>query len=192
MHVTLREDIEKLTPSLRRFARALVAHEPDDAPDIADNLVHDALARAWRADWSRRTQDPRLFLYAAITSSNRQRMRTRPPAQAPAERVGPSSASGGGPSASSQSSAPCTLPNARRHGVTHALDAMALEDREAFLLVVLEGLTYAEAGDVLGIPRGALTGRLMKARQKLSASLDAPNPGDPRPKPARTYLRIVK
>jgi hypothetical protein len=32
----------------------------------------------------------------------------------------------------------------------------------------------------------------MKARQKLSAGLDTPSPGDTKPKPARTHLRVVK
>ena len=80
----------------------------------------------------------------------------------------------------------------RRHGVTHALDAMNLEDREAFLLVVLEGLTYTEACDVLAIPRTTLVTRLLRARQHLDAVLEAPANADHRPRRPNTHLRVVK
>jgi len=44
---------------------------------------------------------------------------------------------------------------------------LPLEQREALLLVVLEGASYAEAADILGIPAGTLMSRLGRARAAL-------------------------
>ena len=41
------------------------------------------------------------------------------------------------------------------------------EQREALLLVVLEGMSYAEAARILGIPDGTLMSRLSRARAAL-------------------------
>ncbi len=191
MHVSLREEIEKLTPALRRFARALTVHATSDGPDVADGLVHEALARAWRADWGRRLGDPRLFLYAAIATANRQRLRgrgTQPQArgrdQAPSESVGLR-----GPGFRGGELA---LPRAPRGGLTDALETMNLDEREAYLLIALEGLDYAEAADVLGVTRPVLVARLLRARQHLGTRLEpTPHAGEARQGPP-AYLRIVK
>ena len=47
------------------------------------------------------------------------------------------------------------------------IDALATDQREALLLVVLEGLSYSEAASVLGIPMGTLMSRLGRARAAL-------------------------
>ena len=191
MHVSLREEIEKLTPALRRFSRALVVHATSDSAETADALVHEALARAWRADWGRRLGEPRLCLYAAIATANRQRLRGRgaqPQGQTqPAEHAGLRTREIGGGRG-------CEIgaPRARRGGLTEALDAMALDEREAYLLVALEGLDYAQAADVLGIARQVLVARLLRARQHLGTKLEpAHHPADGRHGPP-AYLRIVK
>jgi RNA polymerase sigma-70 factor (ECF subfamily) len=51
--------------------------------------------------------------------------------------------------------------------VARAVDVLPEEQREALLLVVLEGLSYAEAAQVLGIPDGTLMSRLSRARAAL-------------------------
>lgn len=202
MHVSLREEIEKLTPALRRFARALVVHAASEGAETADALVHEALARAWRADWGRRLGEPRLFLYAAIATANRQRLRGRgaqPRGQsqgqtlgraqecAPAEQAGLRARDIGG-----GRSGDFAAPRARRGGLTEALDAMALDEREAYLLVALEGLDYAQAADVLGVTRQVLVARLLRARQHLGTRLEpSHHAADGRHGPP-AYLRVVK
>jgi RNA polymerase sigma-70 factor (ECF subfamily) len=51
--------------------------------------------------------------------------------------------------------------------MARAIETLAAEQREALLLVVLEGMSYAEAAEVLGIPMGTLMSRLGRARAAL-------------------------
>ncbi len=46
------------------------------------------------------------------------------------------------------------------------------EQREAVALVMIEELSYAEAAQVLEIPTGTLTSRLVRGRQALLAMLE--------------------
>jgi hypothetical protein len=72
-----------------------------------------------------------------------------------------------------------------------AISAMALEQREALLLVVLERLSHAEAAAVLEIPLAALIERLTRARAALSlaaAPLDAPA----QRRSGAPHLRLIK
>ena len=46
-------------------------------------------------------------------------------------------------------------------------------DRTVMLLVCVEGLTYKEAAEVIGIPIGTVMSRLFRARLALMARLDA-------------------
>ena len=45
------------------------------------------------------------------------------------------------------------------------------EQRLAVALVLVEGLSYREASEVLDVPMGTLTSRLVRGRQALMASL---------------------
>lgn len=47
--------------------------------------------------------------------------------------------------------------------------------RETVLLVYVEGFSYQQTADVIGIPIGTVMSRLARARQALAESLD--NPG---------------
>src|SRR5690606_35968942 len=61
--------------------------------------------------------------------------------------------------------------------MARAIDTLAAEQREALLLVVLEGMSYAEAAEVIGVPIGTLMSRLGRARaalRKLTGSGDEP------------------
>jgi RNA polymerase sigma-70 factor (ECF subfamily) len=52
-----------------------------------------------------------------------------------------------------------------------AMRTLQPEDRDAFNAVALFGLTYAEAGDVLGVPTGTVKSRVFRARRSLIAVL---------------------
>ena len=53
----------------------------------------------------------------------------------------------------------------------HALQALPDEQREAVGLVLIDGASYREAADTLGIPIGTLTSRLARARENLASVL---------------------
>ena len=170
-HSDQRTELERLTPGLRRYARALVARDVDDSRLEADALTSETLARAMRADHGARIQSQRIWLYATLTTLNRARARRQPPRE--------------------KSASPDGKPAGR--GVSDALDALPLDHREALLLVVLEGFTYGEAGDALGLSRAAVGARIARARSILDQRLDAAQPADARKKQnPPPYLRLVE
>jgi RNA polymerase sigma-70 factor (ECF subfamily) len=163
------DGIEGHIPALRRYARALTGNA-----DMADDLVQDCLERAIRkqALWVRGS-NLRAWLYTMLLNLFRNARRraskarfdaleTMPvdPAQAPAQ--------------------PGRLALAE---VSRAIARLPDEQREALLLVVLEGQSYAEAAGILAIPVGTLMSRIGRARANLRTMTG--EAGEPR-------LRAVK
>lgn len=56
--------------------------------------------------------------------------------------------------------------------LTHALDTLTADEREALLLAAWEELTSAQAAEAMGISRSTFTRRLTKARRNLRRALD--------------------
>jgi RNA polymerase sigma-70 factor (ECF subfamily) len=57
-----------------------------------------------------------------------------------------------------------------------ALERLPEEQRMAVGLVLIEGLSYKEAAQVMEVPIGTLTSRLARAREALMAMLAEPQP----------------
>jgi RNA polymerase sigma-70 factor, ECF subfamily len=57
--------------------------------------------------------------------------------------------------------------------VRRALDRLPSDQRAALLLVTVEGLSYKEAAEVVGVPVGTIMSRLSRARIALQLQLDA-------------------
>jgi RNA polymerase sigma-70 factor (ECF subfamily) len=53
------------------------------------------------------------------------------------------------------------------------MDALSADQREVVALVLVEGMAYREAADILDIPMGTLTSRLTRARQALMLQLES-------------------
>jgi len=53
-----------------------------------------------------------------------------------------------------------------------ALQALPAEQRQVVALVLVDGLSYREAADILEIPIGTLTSRISRAREALMAALE--------------------
>lgn len=147
-------EIEGSVPALRRYARALTR----DA-DSADDLVQDCIERAIRKHRLWTPSGPlRAWLFKILLNVYRNDLRSK-------KRRGVQTPLG-------DLVAEPAIP-APQHGrialseMARALDRLPDEQREALLLVVLDGMSYQEAATALGIPAGTLMSRLGRARAAL-------------------------
>lgn len=147
------DEIEAHIPSLRRYARALTSNA-----DTADDLVQDCLERAIRKRslW-RPTGALKSWLFKMLLNIHRNNLRrSRFTNHAPIDEL-PSE-----PAISAVQTDRLAL-----NEVAGAIDKLPHDQREALLLVVLEGMSYTEAAQTLQIPPGTLMSRLGRARTAL-------------------------
>jgi RNA polymerase sigma factor (sigma-70 family) len=158
----LRRTIAGLLPRLRRFGRTLARSRED-----ADDLVQTAVERALKHldQWQPGSRvDSWMFRIMQNAWTDEMRARERRAqtfvAEEEGEHVGVASS------------------DAQIEGLAlrKALDALNDDQRAVVGLVLIEGLPYKEAAEVLGIPIGTLTSRLARARDTLQ-SLLAPDAG---------------
>ncbi len=157
------DDIEALVPALRRYARALTGNA-----DQADDLVQDCLERAIAKQSLWRPIGPvRPWLYKIMINLHRNHRRDRrvAPEQEPLDSLAFE------PSSPAPQGAALALAE-----TAAALDRLPAEQRQALLLVALEGMSYAEAAGVLDIPVGTLMSRVGRAREALRAMVDGTGP----------------
>ncbi|WPZ14064.1 sigma-70 family RNA polymerase sigma factor [Nitratireductor rhodophyticola] len=147
-------------PGLRRYARALLR----DA-DAADDFVQDCLERAFsRLDNWQTGTSPRRWLFTLmhnlfVDGVRARKRRSELVSDAAVDR--PASVS-----------APEQNGMLDLRDVLDALQEISPERRAAILLVGVEGMSYAEAADVLDIPTGTLMSRVARGRQDLRDILD--------------------
>jgi RNA polymerase sigma-70 factor (ECF subfamily) len=154
---TFENNVEATIPALRRYARALTRDS-----DIADDLVQDTLVRALRSKSLFHGGEIRSWLYTILINLNRNRLRslTRRPASSLDDNDAPDLAG----------------PEAGGRDIGRALATLAEDQRNALLLVVLEGFTYRDAAEVEGVPIGTLMSRLARARVQIKNYLDGGQP----------------
>jgi RNA polymerase sigma-70 factor, ECF subfamily len=153
----VRDQLVALLPRLRRFARALSRNAHD-----ADDLVQVAVERAlMRLDQWRPGTRLDSWMYGIIrnawideTRSRRRRDRVLAPEEL-GEHV-----------ADSASDA-----HIQRLSLQAAMEQLPEEQRLAVALVLVEGLAYKEAAEVLEVPIGTVTSRLARGRETLEALL---------------------
>jgi RNA polymerase sigma-70 factor (ECF subfamily) len=150
-----------LLPRLRRFARAL-AREPADA----DDLLQVALERALKAreQWTPGTRLDSWMMkivrncWIDEVRSRARRARTFLPEE-----------EGAAVGADTHREIEARV---EMHAVDKAMNALSAEQREVIALVLVEGLAYREAAELLDIPMGTLTSRLTRGRQALVQILE--------------------
>jgi RNA polymerase sigma factor (sigma-70 family) len=148
-----------LLPRLSRFARSLAR----DAAD-ADDLIQAALERALkaRAQWRPGTRlDAWMLKIVRNCWIDELRSRTRRARTFAGEDEGLKVAA-----------MPDQERASERDAVDRAMNALPPEQREAVALVLVEGLSYREAADLLDVPMGTLTSRLVRGRQALARTLE--------------------
>ncbi|UCI05762.1 sigma-70 family RNA polymerase sigma factor [Mesorhizobium sp. B1-1-8] len=149
-----RFDIVAQLGSLRRYARSLTRDGAD-----AEDLVHDALVRAYERRGTFRTGgNLRAWLFSIMHNVFIDRMRSRRSEAARIEQAG--------------HLADASVPASQDHSVRlaqvrEAFLALPDEQREALHLVAIEGLGYAHAAEVSGVPLGTLMSRIGRARAAL-------------------------
>ena len=157
---TIQEQIVALLPRLRRFARNLV-RTPHDADDMVQIAVERALLHL--DQWHR---DARLdsWLFKILRNAWIDEVRSRGrraklfmPEEA-GENVGEASMER----------------EMDRLSVEAALARLPHDQRLAVSLVLVEGLAYKDAAEVLEVPIGTLTSRLARGREALAAMLRPP------------------
>ena len=148
------DEIEGCVPALRRYARALTRD-----PDRADDLVQDCVERAIR---KRRLWAPtgplRAWMFRMLLNIYRNDLRAsrRRGNQVPLDEM------------TVEPATPAPQPGRIALAeMARALERLPDEQREALLLVVIEGASYEEAAGIIGIPAGTLMSRLSRARAAL-------------------------
>jgi RNA polymerase sigma-70 factor (ECF subfamily) len=154
---SVHEQIVALLPRLRRFARNLTRN-PHDADDVLQIAVERALTRLdqWRSD---ARLDSWLFKIVRNAWIDEIRSRGRRDRVFAAAEAGDNV--GHDPLAT----------EIELLSVQTAMARLPEEQREAVSLVLVEGLPYREAAEVLGVPVGTLTSRLARGRAALQAML---------------------
>jgi RNA polymerase sigma-70 factor (ECF subfamily) len=165
----MRAALVRLLPRLRRFGLALTGSQQE-----ADELVQDTCERAMRREEQLR-DGSRLdaWLYGIMRNRWTDELRSRrhrahEPIEA-AERVA-------GEEGERLAQSRMTLA-----AVRDALGRLPAEQRTVLMLVCVDGLSYREAADVLGIAIGTVMSRLSRGRRELHAILtsadreDSPN-----------------
>jgi len=151
------DKLEAAIPALRRFARVLLRNDAD-----ADDLVQDCLERALpRLGSVRQQADIRPWLFSILHSLHVSRWRRLKRNLIPA----------GTPEPDGTAPAPQEI-QMQMHDVLRGLHALTEDHRAVMMLVAVEGLEYAVAAAVLGIPVGTLMSRLGRARTQLRNFVD--------------------
>ena len=185
-----RDELARLTPNLRRFARALVQ---DHNTESADDIVQATLIAALEADHDKRGVRLLVWLMSTLVGLHRSRCR-----QVSADKsVGLRS---NGAQSGSGRSFDWDLPRSVRRGDHPLLGGMPLECREVLLLVALEKFSYAQVAEALGVSLNTVFGRLSRAREHLGGSQQVAA-GDgkqgfqaqgAKPRRPAPYLRVIK
>jgi len=152
------DEIETHVPALRRYARALTRDT-----DRADDLVQDCLERAIRkqALWQP-TGSLKSWLFRILLNLYRNELRTN---RRRGEHVAVDTL------LVEPSIAPAQPGRIALAEMSRAIDLLNVEQKEALLLVVLDGMSYAEAAEALSIPIGTLMSRLGRARAALRTAV---------------------
>lgn len=150
----LSPDIVEHIGALRRYSRALVGNRAD-----ADDLVQECLTRvlAQMRAW-REVRDLRAYLFTTLHNVfvDNGRRRKSAGTEVPIE------------DASARLVVPATQSiRLEVRDMIAALGELPREQREVVLLVGMEGMSYIEAAQVLGVPIGTVMSRLSRGREAL-------------------------
>lgn len=147
-----------LLPRLRRFATSL-SRNPADGDDLCQMTIERALSR--RHSYRPGTCfDSWMYRIMRNLWIDERRARQRRTQTFVSEEAGIAVGADGGQDAAAQLG-----------DVDQAMARLPDEQREAVLLVLVEGYSYREAAEIVGCPVGTLNSRLVRGRDALLAQL---------------------
>lgn len=158
--MSFEDELLALLPRLRRFAHALARSSAD-----ADDLCQAAIERALKArdQWLPGTRmDSWMYRIMRNAWIDIARARTRHGQTFVDEEAGLSVGDAGDRAIEA---------SVELGKVARAMQTLPSEQREAVALVLVEGFAYKEAAEILDIPMGTLTSRLVRGRTALMAML---------------------
>jgi RNA polymerase sigma-70 factor (ECF subfamily) len=154
------EELTALLPRLRRFARGLT-HDGADADDLCQQTIERALRS--RQQWQEGTRlDAWVYRIMRNQWIDEVRARTRRSQTFAHEQEGMNVGMAGDRD---------TENLVELGNVGRALARLPDEQREAVVLVLVEGFAYKEAAEIIGVPQGTLTSRLGRGREALLREL---------------------
>ena len=163
------QQLEHWSPNLRRYARALTRNA-----EQADDLVQDCLERAlsrrhlWNEDGNTRAW---LFTIMHNIHANQTRKHAARPASVPID------------DNDGHHARPATqISRVAGLEMVAALDELPADQRQVILLVTLEGMSYGEVAETIGVAQGTVMSRLSRGRERLRRLLEEGAPA----------LRVVK
>lgn len=171
MDVQQARDLEALIPNLRRYARVLVRD-----PDRADDLVQDCLERAIsRHHLFAPGTNLRAWLFTILVNLVRSEAR-RDKARGTVIAIDDYQHLLSSPSGQDGA--------LRMRDLKRGYARLAEPFREVVLLVALEGFSYEEAAEVIGVPVGTVRSRLFRAREQLKRHMEESPVAAERSRPA--------
>lgn len=148
---------------LLRVAMSLTRNSAD-----AEDLVQDTLLRAYGAVERFDGRYPRAWLLTIMRNAQVNRVRRRRPELLRDPEAGDRILESQTPHDSAEQDA---LRDAFDAAVEEALDSLPDKFKRVVRLVDLDGLSYQEAADVLGVPIGTVMSRLHRARRRIKSRL---------------------
>ena len=135
-------------------------------PVLAEDVAQDAMLRAFRAFGQFRGASPRAWLLAIVrncclTRHNRAR----------AERANISFVDDVDVAHEGRATDARAVEQSERAALQRALDGLPPEFREVIVLREVQGLSYREISDVVGVPIGTVMSRLARGRRRLASAL---------------------
>lgn len=150
---------------LLRVARGMTGQSAD-----AEDLVQDTLLRAWRSIATFDGQHPRAWLLTIMRNAHVNRSRRQRPVLLDDPEV--TFERHRGTTDDVPSAEDLVVDQTFDAAVETAVAGLSEQFREVLVLVDVQGLSYAAAAQVLGVPEGTVMSRLHRARKRVRAHLE--------------------
>jgi RNA polymerase sigma-70 factor (ECF subfamily) len=157
--------VEPEIPVLLRVARSLTGNSAD-----AEDLVQETLIKAFGALDNFDGANPRAWLLTILRNTSRNAWRKKKPTYVDDWTLLPESKPAFG-AESPRSAEEDALSKVVDPALTAAVNGLAEEFRSVLILVDVEGFSYSECAEILGIPIGTVMSRRSRAVAKVRKSM---------------------